>query len=285
MKSINYIEVPASEAEDMNRGKTTWRNGRMVAIDEGNAVTLYVGHADQEQTDAEGEPRTAVVAFPIRVEKPLTKEKAINAAEMEAYGLASPMDVAALNAALSRKWRENMNDPEVSAHDEFIRWVKTELDATGLFAKSVSQVDTTLPTLSDMLAISRMVAEEPDMLTDEQSLTVKNIFPSWESFIGKKLEAGKKVQYGGGLWKARKDIDPVLEIYPPSNLTLADYERLDAASHAGTQDDPIPYEQGMSLEKGKYYAQFGVTYECIQASGPLVYDLYQVPAIAKAVEN
>ena len=237
MKAINYIEVPASEAEDMNRGKTTWRNGRMVSIDEGNAVTLYIGHADQERTDAEGDPRTAVVAFPVRVEKPLTKDKAINAAEMEAYGLASPMDVAALNAALSRKWRENINDPEVSAHDEFIRWVKTELDATGLFSKSVSQVDTTLPTLSDILAISRMVAEKPDMLTDEQSLTVKNIFPSWESFIGKKLEAGKKVQHGGRLWKVRQEVNPVLANQPPGIDTAALYEEI-SETHTGTQSDP-----------------------------------------------
>lgn len=141
-----------------------------------------------------------------------------------------------------------------------------------------------LPRLADVARLLVMQINTLD-LTDQQSLEVKTLYPKWETFIGKKLEAGKKVQYTGGLWKVRKDIDQVLEIYPPSNLTLADYERLDAASHAGTQDDPIPYEQGMSLEKGKYYAQFGVTYECIQASGPLVYDLYQVPNLAKAVEN
>ena len=270
MKSINYIEVPASEAEDMNRSKTIWRNSRMVSIDEGNAVTLYIGHAEEERTDADGEPRTAVVAFPIRVEKPLTKDKAINAAEMEAYGLASSMDVAALNAALSRKWRENMNDPEVSTHDTFIRWVKTELDATGLFAKSTSQVDTTLPTLSDMLSVSRMVAEKPDMLTDEQSLAVKNIFPTWESFIGEKLEAGKKVQYGGGLWKARQEVNPVLANQPPSIDTAALYEEI-SETHTGTQSDPIPYNNNMTLEEGKYYVQEGVTYKCTRSTDIPVY--------------
>lgn len=270
MKAINYIEVPASEAEDMNRGKSTWRGGRMVAIDEGNAVTLYVGHTEEARVDETGEPHTAVVAFPIRVGKPLTKDKAINAAEMEAYGLASPMDVAALNAALSRKWRENMNDPEVSAHDEFIRWVKTELDATGLFAKSVSQVDTTLPTLSDMLAISRMVAEKPDMLTDEQSLAVKNIFPTWDTFIGKKLEAGKKVQHGGGLYKVRQEVNPVLANQPPSIDTAALYEEINE-THAGTADDPIPYNNNMALEEGKYYVQGGVTYRCTRNTEIPVY--------------
>lgn len=285
MKAINYIEVPASEAEDMNRGKTTWRNGRMVSIDEGNAVTLYIGHADQERTDAEGEPRTAVVAFPIRVEKPLTKDKAINAAEMEAYGLASPMDVAALNAALSRKWRENMNDPEVSAHDAFIRWVKAELDATGLFAKSSSRVDGTLPTLSDMLALSRMVAEKPDMLTDAESLSVKSLYPKWETFIGKKLEEGNKVQYNGGLWKVIQEVPIVLEHYPPSGDTSANYVRIDE-EHAGTEDDPIPFAPPMELFNGKYYTQDGVKYLCNRDSGQaLSYNLSELVGLyVEAVE-
>ena len=41
---------------------------------------------------------------------------------------------------------------------------------------------------------------------------------------------------------------------------------------------------GMALKKGKYYAQDGVTYECIQAMPTgMPYDLKDIPAIARPV--
>ena len=258
MKSINYIEVPASEAEDMNRGKSTWRGGRMVAIDEGNAVTLYVGHTTEERTDETGGTRTAVVAFPIRVGKPLTKDKAINAAEMEAYGLASPMDMASLNASLARKWRENMNDTEVSDHDEFIRWVKQELDSTGLFAKSSDKTDPSLPTLEDMLTLSRLVARKPEMLTDTEAHSVKTLYPAWETGID--VKQGERYLYEGGLWKVRQD-HTTQEGWEPSIDTASLWERIDE-EHSGTEDDPIPFAPPMELFNGKYYTQDGVKYLC-----------------------
>ena len=33
-------------------------------------------------------------------------------------------------------------------------------------------------------------------------------------------------------------------------------------THAGTQEDPIPYSGNMELENGKYYSQDGVIYLC-----------------------
>ena len=276
MKSINYIEIPAKEAGDANLGKSTWRDGRLVAVDEGTHVTLYVGHTTKEMTDEDGDPSTVTFAFPVRVEKPLTKDKAINAAEMEAYGLSSPMDVAALNAALSRKWRENMNDTEVSDHDEFIRWVKQELDSTGLLAKSSDKTDPSLPTLEDMLTLSRLVARKPEMLTDTEALSVKTLYPAWETFIGKKLEEGDKVQYNGGLWKVIQEVPIVLEHYPPSKETSANYVRIDE-EHAGTLEDPIPYAPPMELFNGKYYTQDGVKYLCNRDSGQaLSYNLSEL---------
>lgn len=276
MKSINYIEIPANEAGDANLGKSTWRDGRLVAVDEGTHVTLYVGHTTKEMTDEDGDPSTVTFAFPVRVEKPLTKDKAINAAEMEAYGLSSPMDVAALNAALSRKWRENMNDTEVSDHDEFIRWVKQELDSTGLFAKSSDKTDPSLPTLEDMLTLSRLVARKPEMLTDTEALSVKTLYPAWETFIGKKLEEGDKVQYNGGLWKMIQEVPIVLEVYPPSGDTSANYVRIDE-EHDGTEEDPIPFKPPMELFNGKYYTQDGVKYLCNRDSGQaLSYNLSEL---------
>lgn len=52
----------------------------------------------------------------------------------------------------------------------------------------------------------------------------------------------------------------------------------------GTKEAPIAYSQGIALEKGKYYVQYGVVYICIQSSGAQVYDLYQIPSIVTPVD-
>jgi hypothetical protein len=139
MKDVNHIIVPTDESEDGMRELTTWRNGRLVAVDEGTHVTLYVDHYDYTQIEpqaegAEEEPqeRTVTRAFAIRVQKPLSRDAAINAAEMEAYQLRSAMEVASFTASLARKYRDNPNDAEVREHDEFIAWVKDELSKIGV---------------------------------------------------------------------------------------------------------------------------------------------------------
>ena len=47
--------------------------------------------------------------------------------------------------------------------------------------------------------------------------------------------------------------------------------------HAGTEDDPIPFEPPMELFSGKYYTQNGVTYLCMRDSEtPMSYDLTEL---------
>ena len=58
----------------------------------------------------------------------------------------------------------------------------------------------------------------------------------------------------------------VLENQPPSIHTAALYEEINE-THAGTLEDPIPYERNMVLEQGKYYFQYGVIYKCVTGSG------------------
>lgn len=53
----------------------------------------------------------------------------------------------------------------------------------------------------------------------------------------------------------------------------------------GTIDNPIAYEQGKSLTKGKYYTQYDVVYECIKGTSGIKKDLYQMSTYAKSVDN
>ena len=124
MKTVNFITVPSDKLEDDNLGRTIWKDGKYISLDEGNHVTIFIGHYNEDESTTR--------AYPIRVEKPITRDKAINSAEMEAYSLKSAMDVASFNASLSKKFRENSNNEEVKDHDELINWVRTELTKIGI---------------------------------------------------------------------------------------------------------------------------------------------------------
>lgn len=102
-------------------------------------------------------------------------------------------------------------------------------------------------------------------LTDNESLSVKELYPSWESKIGKNVESGYKLFYNEQLWRVRQN-HMVLEVYPPSLATAALYEVINY-QHEGTIDDPIPYTPPMEIFNDKYYIQNDVVYKCTRDSG------------------
>lgn len=109
-------------------------------------------------------------------------------------------------------------------------------------------------------------------LTDNEALSVKDFYPTWESKIGDNVEQGYKMTYGDNLWKVRQN-HMVMEHYPPSKDTAALYEVIEE-QHEGTSEDPIPYAPPMEIFSGKYYTQNGVKYRCTRDSGiALIHDL------------
>ncbi len=100
-------------------------------------------------------------------------------------------------------------------------------------------------------------------LTDAEALSVKKLYPAWETGID--VKQGEKYLYEGSLWKARQD-HTTQEGWEPSMDTASIWERIDE-KHAGTADDPIPFEPPMELFNGKYYTQDGVKYLCNRDSG------------------
>ena len=125
----NYVTVPARPAQDINQGLTRWLDGKCISLDEGTHVTVFIGHYI-DSVDDDG--NDIVKAFPIRVEKPVSRDNLINAAEMQSYGLTTSMDVASFNASLSRKSRENEDNEKVKEHDDLISWVKQGLTKIGI---------------------------------------------------------------------------------------------------------------------------------------------------------
>ena len=106
-------------------------------------------------------------------------------------------------------------------------------------------------------------------LTDEESLEVKDLYPEWESKMGQQVNEGEKYRYGGKLWKVLQH-HTVQQEWKPGEGTESLYTEV-TESHAGTMEDPIPYNGNMELENGKYYSQDGVTYICTRDTEIPVY--------------
>lgn len=112
-------------------------------------------------------------------------------------------------------------------------------------------------------------------LDDQEALKVKELADTWASKINTEVEVGLRLWYDNKLYKVRQK-HTVLEIYPPSLDTASLYEVIDE-THAGTLEDPIPYNPPMKLFNGKYYTQNDVLYLCNRDSGiPLTHDLSEL---------
>lgn len=108
-------------------------------------------------------------------------------------------------------------------------------------------------------------------LTDQQSLSVKSLYPNWEDLIGQTLTVGTKLQYGNKLFKVVQQHTAQREWIPGID-TASLYTEI-VEDHQGTLEDPIPYPEdgNMIIYSGKYYIENGVIYQCIRDSGQPLY--------------
>lgn len=103
-------------------------------------------------------------------------------------------------------------------------------------------------------------------LPDADGLKAVELYPIWA--IGMPYEAGYKVQYQHRLYQVRQGHTAMVGWEPDKTPAL--YAQINE-THAGTVDDPIPYEGNMALESGKHYTQGGVVYRCTRDTGIPVY--------------
>lgn len=130
MKSINYQVVPSTMEEDYNSSKTVWKDGKIQSLDEGNYVTMFIGHKTVKTVDDAGVEHEVTEAFPVRVQKPYSLDKAVMAGVMNAYGLLTSQDYAALSEEIERKRRINVEDASVKEYDILVDWIRGCLDGT-----------------------------------------------------------------------------------------------------------------------------------------------------------
>lgn len=104
-------------------------------------------------------------------------------------------------------------------------------------------------------------------LDDKTALEAVCLYPEWQ--INADYVAGHKVQRIGRLWRCRQDHTSQADWAP--EVTPALWEEI-CEAHAGTADDPIPYNNNMELIEGLYYIQDGVVYLCNRSTGQAVYN-------------
>lgn len=128
---------------------------------------------------------------------------------------------------------------------------------------------------SRLLALDQLDQEATEKINTyglmaSEALRVKDRYPEWE--VGIDVVKGHKYQYGEDLWEVLQG-HKTQENWKPSLETASLWKRVDE-EHAGTKDDPIPYEPPMEIFKDKYYTQSKVLYKCIRDSGqPLSHNL------------
>ena len=104
-------------------------------------------------------------------------------------------------------------------------------------------------------------------LDDETALTGIELFPIWT--IDRAYAVGDKVQRSGKLWRCLQAHTSQIG-WEPENVASLWTEICE--SHAGTLEDPIPYNGNMALESGKYYSQNSKIYRCTRDTVNPVYN-------------
>ena len=125
------------------------------------------------------------------------------------------------------------------------------------------------------LQLRPVIEKASQSLDDSTALTAVELFPKWKDLCeketeddngvvskGVEVEKGFRFQHEGKLYRTEQPKYKFVAHYVPGAPgTESLFSKVDN-DHAGTIDDPIPYDGNMVLEKGKYYIQNETTYLC-----------------------
>lgn len=104
-------------------------------------------------------------------------------------------------------------------------------------------------------------------LDDKEAAKLTLCYDLWKTDTAYKV--GDRVISDGKLWKCRQ-AHTSQENWKPSINTASLWEVINV-ENAGTLDDPIPYDQTMTVYNGKYYLEDGIIYKCIRDPGQPLY--------------
>lgn len=117
--------------------------------------------------------------------------------------------------------------------------------------------------------LRRWIEANAETMTDEHALDAVELFEHWKEDTWYDMD--KRLSHESKLYKVRQG-HTSSALYPPgSQGSEAIYVEVSEQGQ-GTKDNPIPYNNNMELEEGKYYIQYDVEYYCFRSTGVAVYN-------------
>ena len=122
--------------------------------------------------------------------------------------------------------------------------------------------------LSASEVLAMLIPQQINTLSvdDNTALRMLPFYPEWAA--GTTYTVDYKVKRNGKLWRVVQ-AHTSQNGWEPENVASL-WEQINE-THAGTIDDPIPYDGNMALENGLYYMQDWVIYKCTRDTGNPVY--------------
>ena len=118
---------------------------------------------------------------------------------------------------------------------------------------------------------------------DDVALECIELFPSWESMLGKELKKDERYYYDDALWKVVQT-HTAQDNWNPRVATSLFTQVVKGGADEGTLENPIPFSINMELVEGLYYLDEGVVYLCIESLNQCFWHLASIPRYAKEVE-
>ena len=155
---------------------------------------------------------------------------------------------------------------------QYIEMTAEEIAAMEAEAARYEAAERTRPLTAEEVT-AMLIKQQINILNvdDNTALRMKDFYPAFESVIGQTVRQGFKFTHGGKLWRTEQPEMTIQEHYAPGMGTESLYSEI-CESHAGTLEDPIPYNGNMALESGKYYSQNSKIYRCTRDTVNPVYN-------------
>ena len=120
---------------------------------------------------------------------------------------------------------------------------------------------------SEAIKLRHHIETAVQTLPNSEALEVLVLHLEWASNTD--YTAGYKVRRGGRLWRCLQAHTSQIGWEPENAASL--WTEI-CESHAGTLEDPMPYNGNMALESGKYYSQNSKIYRCTRDTVNPVYN-------------
>lgn len=206
----------------------------------------------------------------IIVWSPMTSDKVINAVIRSEYS--ADQELSLVNKFNAYQQGLDVTSDIVAEYTGYLSFVaevkRTVRKDLGEETPRIKEA-TPAPRLYDLINVVALTVNTLQ-ISDEDALRIKSVYPMWNSFIGKTVTKDIKLQYDNKLWKVLQE-HTVQEQFKPSAGTESLYTEI-VESASGTLEDPIPYNNNMELENGKYYVQNGIIYKCTRNTEIPVYN-------------